>query len=236
MRKRIGIGGFSVSAPLILGIAVLAAGSLMNLAASDLIARLYPDRPVVPDLLFDALPHVPELQYAFDALVAASIAIFLYYLVAAERTRSGYFLFTLGIGYLLRALLALLTPLGKPTGNDSTVGIWLLLGIYHNCMFPSGHTYLTAVIFLMIDRRLTPRLKLAAGLLCIAEMVCLLLARIHYSIDLAGGLMLALLTAHAMSRFKDRFEAPAAGGARASRGAAVRARHRSRAPIRRISS
>ncbi len=85
------------------------------------------------------------------------------------------------------------------------MGIGLLLNIYQHGMFPSGHTYLTAVIFFLIDRTRTPRLKTATGVLCIAEMILLLLSHAHYSIDLVGGLMVAYLVNHWMGRYKDRF-------------------------------
>jgi membrane-associated phospholipid phosphatase len=200
---------------LILGILVLVLSSLFNFLTSELIQYLYPDRPVVPDLLFDVLPYIPSLQYAFDSFVAACIIIMLYYAFAVDRKRAGYYLFTVGIGYLARGILMALTPLGQPTGNNETMGIGLLLNIYQHGMFPSGHTYLTSVIFFLIDRKRTPRLKIAAGILCIAEMVTLLLSHAHYSIDLVGGLMVAFLVHHWMSRYKDRFlETPPAGAAR----------------------
>lgn len=200
---------------LILGILVLVLSSLFNFLTSELIQYLYPDRPVVPDLLFDVLPYIPALQFAFDSFVAASIISMLYYAFAVDRKRSGYYLFTVGIGYLARGILMALTPLGQPAGNNETMGIGLLLNIYQHGMFPSGHTYLTAVIFFLIDRKRTPRLKIAAGILCIAEMVTLLLSHAHYSIDLVGGLMVAFLVHHWMSRYKDRFlETSPAGAAR----------------------
>lgn len=213
MKKRITIGRISIPVTLIVGLLVLVASSLFNFVTSELIQHRYPDRPVVPDLLFDLLPYVPWLQYAFDTIVAACIISMLYYAFAVDPRRSGYYFFTVGIGYLARAILMALTPLGQPTGNDETMGIGLLLNIYQHGMFPSGHTYLTAVIFFLIERSKTPRLKAAVGILVVAEMICLLLSHAHYSIDLVGGLMTAYLTNHWMSRFKDRFlAAPAADG------------------------
>ena len=151
---------------LILGLLVLVASSLFNFVTSELIQYLYPDLPVVPDLLFDIFPYVPWLQYVFDSFVAASIIMMVYYAFGVDRKRSGYYFFTVGIGYLARAILMALTPLGQPVGNNETMGIGLLLNIYQHGMFPSGHTYLTAVIFFLIDRERAPRLKIATGILC----------------------------------------------------------------------
>ena len=205
MKRSITIGRITVPVSLILGLLVLVASSLFNFVTSELIQYLYPDRPVVPDLLFDALPFIPALQYTFDMFVGATIIMMVYYAFWADRKRSGYYFFTVGIGYLARAILMALTPLGQPTGNNETMGIGLLLNIYQHGMFPSGHTYLTAVIFLLIDRERKPGLKIAAGIMCICEMITLLLSHAHYSIDLVGGLMVAYFTEHWMSRYKDRF-------------------------------
>ena len=205
MKKNITIGRVSIPVSLILGLLVLVASSMFNFVTSELIHFLYPDRPVVPDLLFDIFPFVPWLQYAFDSFVGASIVMMLYFSLRVDWKHSGYYFFTIGIGYLARGILQALTPLGQPAGNNETMGIGLLLNIYQHGMFPSGHTYLTAVIFLLIDRRRKPGLKIAAGIMCICEMITLLLSHAHYSIDLVGGLMVAYFTEHWMSRFKDRF-------------------------------
>jgi membrane-associated phospholipid phosphatase len=215
MKRRITIGRLSIPVSLILGLLVLVASSLFNFVTSELIQYLYPNRPVVPDLLFDILPYVLWLQYVFDSFVAASIITMVYYAFGVDPKRSGYYFFTVGIGYLARAILMALTPLGQPVGNNETMGIGLLLNIYQHGMFPSGHTYLTAVIYFLIDRKRTPRLKTVTGILCTAEMIMLLLSHAHYSIDLVGGLMVAFITQHLMSRYKDRFlETPPVGAAR----------------------
>jgi membrane-associated phospholipid phosphatase len=215
MKRSITIGRLSIPVSLILGLLVLVASSLFNFVTSELIQFLYPDRPVVPDLLFDIFPYVPWLQYVFDSFVAASIIMMVYYAFGVDPKRSGYYFFTVGIGYLARAILMALTPLGQPVGNNETMGIGLLLNIYQHGMFPSGHTYLTAVIFFLVDRERAPGLKIATGILCALEMICLLLSHAHYSIDLVGGLMVAYLTKHLMERYRDRFlESPTGGKGR----------------------
>jgi membrane-associated phospholipid phosphatase len=219
VKKNITIGRVVIPLTLVLGLLMLVASSLFNFVTSELIQYLYPDRPVVPDLLFDILPFVPWLQYVFDSFVAAAIIMMLYYAFGVDWQHSGYYFFTVGAGYLARAILMALTPLGQPVGTNETMGIGLALNIYQHGMFPSGHTYLTAVIWFLIDRRRTPGLKTAAGIMCGLEMVTLLLSHAHYSIDLVGGLMVAYLTELWMRRLRDRFLVvlPAAGGRRAAR-------------------
>ncbi len=118
----------------------------------------------------------------------------LVYAFGIDWKRSGYYLFAVGSRLPGPRDPQALTPLGQPVGNKETMGIGLLLNIYQHGMFPSGHTCLTAVIFFLIDRDRTPRLKIATGILCVIEMVCLLLSHAHYSIDLVGGLMVAFIT------------------------------------------
>jgi membrane-associated phospholipid phosphatase len=206
VKKDITIGRVVVPLSLVVGLLMLVASSLSNFATSELIRYLYPDRPVVPDLLFSILPFVPWLQYVFDSFVAASIVMMIYFAFGVDGKHSGYYFFTVGIGYLARAILMALTPLGQPTGNNETMGIGLALNIYQHGMFPSGHTYLTAVIWFLIDRKRKPGLKTAAGIMCGLEMVTLLLSHAHYSIDLVGGLMVAYLTELWMRRFRERFK------------------------------
>lgn len=189
---------------LIVSILALAASSTFNTLMSELVQRLYPDRPIVPDLLFDLLPFVPWLEFATDPIVAASIVIVLYVAFAVDRKRAAYYFFAVAAGYVGRGIMAVMTPLGRPTGNLDTYGLGALLAIYQHGMFPSGHAYLAAVIYYLIDRGLAPRLKTAAGILAIAEIATTLLSHGHYSIDLVGGVMLAYLTYHVMNRYRDR--------------------------------
>lgn len=189
----------------ILGILALAASSTFNTLMSELVQHLYPDRPIVPDLLFDVLPFVPWLEFATDPIVAASIVIILYVAFAVDRKRTAYYFFAVAAGYVGRGIMAIMTPLGRPTGNLDTYGLGALLTVYQHGMFPSGHAYLAAVIYFLIDRAVAPRLKMATGILAIAEIVTTLLSHGHYSIDLVGGVMLAYLTHVLMSRYRDRF-------------------------------
>lgn len=205
MKKNITIGRISIPVSLIVGLLVLVASSLFNFVTSELIQYLYPDRPVVPDLLFTILPFVPWLQYVFDTILAASIIMMLVYAFRIDWKHSGYYLFVVGVGYLVRAILMALTPLGQPGGNNETMGIGLLLNIYQHGMFPSGHTCLAATIYFLMDRARAPRMKTAAGILVIAEMVCLLLSHAHYSIDIVGALMVAYLIVLWLKRYKESF-------------------------------
>jgi membrane-associated phospholipid phosphatase len=205
VKRIIVIGRRAIPVPLILGILALVASSYFNTLMSDLIHYLYPDRPIVPDLLFDILPFIPALEFATDPIVIASVIIMLYVALAADRKRAAYYFFAVAAGYVCRGILIILTPLGRPTGNLDRYGIGVFLRIYQHGLFPSGHAYLAAVIYFLIDRAISPRLKTAAGVLCIFEILTALLSHGHYSIDLVGGVMLAYLIYVLMNRHKDRF-------------------------------
>ena len=154
---------------------------------SELIQRLYPDRPIVPDLLFTLLPDIPVLAYVTDPIMIAAIVLLFWYIFRHDLGHLPFYVFTVGIAYVCRAPLTILTPLGRPTGNLDSYGVSVLVNLKQHGMFPSGHTMLAAAIYFLIDGRRHPGFKRAAGLLCLAEMITLILSRGHYSIDIVGG-------------------------------------------------
>jgi membrane-associated phospholipid phosphatase len=186
-------------------IAVLVGASLWCFALSELIQRLYPDRPVVPDLLFTLLPDVPVLAFVTDPIMIAAIVLLFWYIFRHDRRHLPYYVFTVGIAYVFRGLLMILTPLGRPTGNLDSYGVSIVVNLKQHGMFPSGHTMLAAAIYLLIDGKRHPGFKWATGLLCLAEIVTLILSRGHYSIDIAGGTMLSFIVVGWLARSKERF-------------------------------
>jgi membrane-associated phospholipid phosphatase len=186
-------------------IAVLVGASLWCFALSELIQRLYPDRPVVPDLLFTLLPDVPVLAFVTDPIMIAAIVLLFWYIFRHDRRHLPYYVFTVGIAYVFRGLLMILTPLGRPTGNLDSYGVSVVVNLKQHGMFPSGHTMLAAAIYLLIDGKRHPGFKWATGLLCLAEMVTLILSRGHYAIDIAGGAMLSFIVVGWLARSKERF-------------------------------
>jgi membrane-associated phospholipid phosphatase len=205
----------------ILSIAFLVVCSVMCFAVSDLIQRLYPDRPIVPDYLFDILPPVPWMAYLTDPIILVAIALILAYACSVGRGRFPYYFFVVGATYLLRGPMMLLTPLGRPTGNLSSYGVFEMFDAKQHGMFPSGHVLLTSIIFLLLARDAEPRQGRAAsekghsrahpwytwlaGALLALETVTLLLSHGHYSIDLIGGYLTAYLVIGWTGRFRKHF-------------------------------
>jgi membrane-associated phospholipid phosphatase len=98
-----------------------------------------------------------------------------------------------------------LTPLGRPTGNHDSYGIFEFTGILQHGMFPSGHQMLATLAWLLVDGTEHPRLKSAAGAIVLLEGLALLLSRGHYSIDVVGGSLVAWFIFERLSRYRDRF-------------------------------
>ena len=205
--KRTGLTlGRALGRPRTLGsMAVLAGAGVFCFAVSELIQRLYPQRPVVPDLLFTLLPEVPFLAFVTDPIMAAAIVLVLVYAFTRGRRHLPHFFFSVGIAYLARGVLMALTPLGRPTGNLDSYGIFRVISLKQHGMFPSGHITLAAAVYFLIDGKGHPGYKTAMGLLGLAEIVTLILSRGHYSIDIAGGIMVGYLTVHLLAGLKERF-------------------------------
>jgi len=190
----------------LMSIGLLAIAVIACFIASELIQTLYPDRPIVPDLLFDLLPNIPFLAYITDPIMAAAIVLIVYYACNQGRRHMGFYFFTVGILYMLRAPLMILTPLGRPTGNLDSFGIFEIFGLKQHGMFPSGHVALAALFYFLIDGKRHSGFKWAMAMLGVAEIVTLILSRGHYSIDIIGGVMQAFIVITVMSRYKERFK------------------------------
>ena len=186
-----------------IGLLVLAATACFM--ASELIQYLYPDRPIVPDLLFDLLPNIPFLAYLTDPIMAAALGLIIYYAFNQGRCHMGFYFFTVGIMYVLRGPLMILTPMGRPTGNLDSYGIFEIFELKQHGMFPSGHVMLVAIFFFMIDGKRHSGFKWAMAILGMAEIFTLVLSRGHYSIDIVGGVMQAFIVITVMSQYKERF-------------------------------
>lgn len=184
-----------------IGLTVLS--QIINPLVSESIQRLYPDRPIVPDFLFTILPDIAWMQYLTDPIMMVSIVTIFIYMLSYHRDKIPYYFCMNAFVYFGRAALMILTPLGRPTGNLSSYGIFEVINLKQHGMFPSGHAGLAAIIFLMIDRETAPVYKWIAGIMCVLEVVTLILSRGHYSIDIVGGIMLSYIIYVLMERKKD---------------------------------
>jgi len=154
-------------------------------AASRFIVTRFPDRPTAPDLAYELLPHVPEGSYVTLVAIGALVLLFAAYVIRHEAERIPAHITAVALLYLLRAGMTVLTPLAHARN-----GSLLPFPFFENGLFPSGHTALSVLLILSIDRKDAPRLHHTGTALLAVMIVSMLLSRGHYSIDIAGGALL----------------------------------------------
>jgi membrane-associated phospholipid phosphatase len=184
-----------------LSLVLIAIATLLNAAGSVFIQANFPDRPMVPDLLFELLPYIPGTQDMTDILNVLGVTLVFGYFVAVDRIRIPYAVSAFAITEILRAFMIVLTPIGGPLGNVVNYG---LTSIHQHGQIPSGHTLVVALGYMLVDGKKAPLLKLVLFLAVIGEVVCLLLSHGHYSIDIVAGLLIAYFGFHELERYKDR--------------------------------
>lgn len=179
----------------------LVAAVIFQTITSWLIQVNFPDRQPIQDTLFSVLPYWPWTQNWSDiANIFSAILLGMY--VFPKRVQKLPFIFTvIGLGYLLRGVFIYLNPFGGPLGNIAEYG---LTNIHQYGQFPSGHTMITVLIYLMIDRLEEPRLKWLALISILVEVAALLLSHGHYSIDIVGGFLVGYFAYHVLRPVEDK--------------------------------
>lgn len=171
---------------LLVSLVLLGVSGAASLGGNRLIIHGFADRPTPRDLLFELLPYVSEIRYLSAAALVAAFALFGYHALRMVPVELPEYVAIFALMYLLRAGLMVLTPLASAHGEGPFVFALIQYG-----MFPSGHFAAAVLLARMTDRSRAPGLKLALTLLAVAEGASLILAHGHYSIDLAGGFLLA---------------------------------------------
>ncbi len=188
----------------ILSFLVLLGLGIINPIFSSKIQWVYPDRPMVSDIFITLIQEIPWLKYISALAMLILIGIFIIYFFNYKRRNVPYAFYSITIVYLLRGLLMLLTPMGRPTGNLASYGILEVFDVKQHGMFPSGHIALSSIIFLLIDKKDSQSLKTAAGVLLILQTIFLIISRGHYSIDIVGGFMTAYFVFIFMEKRKEQ--------------------------------
>ena len=206
----------------------LGVGSLCLLVAliaarstSSWIATRFPDRPTPPDLMFEILPHSPKAGYIADLALVAALALLIVYAFRGNQREIPVMMALIGIMEFSRALLNVLTPLGRPLKpgeyygigtelehvfmnvfgpfegslpGNALHGITVSQGMMHVTQhgeFPSGHMAFVFLCMLLVDKKKAPRIRAAMVVLVVAECVALLVSHQHYAIDVVGGFLLS---------------------------------------------
>lgn len=178
-----------------LSVVLLIVSIIANNLASRFIHFFFPERLPAHDLIFTLTPTLLWTQYISDPLLLVSLGAFL--VMIFRRVKRGHqilirqVIFSAGAVLSLRAIMEILTPLQRMETFNQPYGIFQV--IQHG-LFPSGHTAISFLIYLYAQK-LKPKKKwlMFFSFQLIAQIVVLLLSRGHYSIDIAGGLMIAYI-------------------------------------------
>lgn len=170
----------------------LCAGGLI-LLSDYLIKTYFPYRPILDDVAFRLLPHLPWLSKWADGIVVLGL-VSLVFLSKFKLERVSNILFAFAIMGSIRALLNLVTPIGDPTGDVEIYGFlerYPLVG-----MFPSGHTA-SLVLARYLAKSWFPNSAWLHffSVLIVAEIFALLTTHGHYTIDIVGGVVLGIFAA-----------------------------------------
>lgn len=174
---------------LLKGVLVATIGVLVTLTSDTLIRMYFPDRLILSDFLFTIIPNVPILSYLADGIITFSFLLVGFVLSERKLNRIAEFAFSIGIMMTLRGLLNFVTPLGDPSGDHEIYGFLErkpLLG-----MFPSGHiASLNLQYWLIRHWKAGKYWQWLFIVFIVLESIALLSTRGHYSIDIAGGILL----------------------------------------------
>ncbi|GAB4161582.1 MAG: hypothetical protein Fur003_4890 [Candidatus Dojkabacteria bacterium] len=191
-----------------IGVIFFISGVVITRLFDRLIILFFPLRPQPDDLLFRLLPYSILAGYIFDLCSMFGTLLVSSYIFIKKPEKVPKFMTTIGVLYIVRSFITILTPLANSSGLGVNTGLFGLLQqgapadstAYLAGMFPSGHTALATFMYLTIDKKDKLYKRIMLILLCV-ELLTALLTRAHYSIDLVGGLMLALMITPYMDRF-----------------------------------
>lgn len=169
-------------------LAALAAALLLNQRLGAAASALGAGGPRAADTVLARLPVLdarPVFLWGFAAFVVLAAA----YALARERERLAFIAWSYAALIAVRSLCIVLTPLRAPAGSLWVAGdpLYEALGRYltfENDLFFSSHTALPFLAALVFRER---RAKLAFLGVSFALAAAVLLARLHYSIDVAAA-------------------------------------------------
>jgi hypothetical protein len=180
-------------------VAVIAGKQLNSFSQTYLYHRFQggSDLPGLPDLILDHLPYW-DIDYVYDIFMLIASAIFTVYVVHKRHyDKIPYYLLLGGTFQILRAVFIILTPLGNPPLFDGTSGLFNGFAKYELGMYPSGHTGIVFLFFLLTKNRYYKIMFFICILIIIAAFF---FARGHYSIDVLSGIIFA----YAIKAFGDK--------------------------------
>nr|WP_319401290.1 hypothetical protein [uncultured Carboxylicivirga sp.] len=154
--------------------------------------------PVLSDLILDNLPYW-DVDYLYDIFSLVSVFVFgIYVIHKREYKKVPYFLLLCGIFHMVRGVFIVLTPFGNPPMFDGTQGMFNGFSKYELGVYPSGHTGIAYMYFILAKDKYYRAVLLFSVLMIIAS---LFLSRGHYSIDILSGIFFAF----AIKAYADKY-------------------------------
>lgn len=144
--------------------------------------------PILSDLILNNIPYW-DIDFLYDIFSIFSLLVLIVFIIHKRKYNSiPYFLLLSGIFQIVRGLFIVLTPFGNPMGFDGTEGPFngftdIELGVY-----PSGHTGIAFLYYLLVKEKPYRYLLLFSVLVII---FALFLSRGHYTIDVVSGIFFA---------------------------------------------
>lgn len=184
------------------GLAALWASLLANYHAGRYASELGGRSVQAQDLLLSVLPVV-DVRFLFTWGFGAFLTLIVFVGLTRERKRLGWICWSFALLILVRSLCIILTPLRSPEGALWIGGDWLYEGVgrfltFKHDLFFSSHTASPFMAFLLARDRWAKAAFLAFSLTLAATV---LLARLHYSIDVAAAFAFTYAVHHANRRF-----------------------------------
>lgn len=184
------------------GISALWLSLLANYYAGRWASEMGSQSVQAEDLLLRVLPVVDArflFTWGFGAFLAAVVSLTLW----RERERMPWIAWSFALLILVRSACIVLTPLRSPDGALWVDGDWLYEGLgryltFKHDLFFSSHTASPFMAFLLFRDR---RIKLAFLAFSLTLALTVLLARMHYSIDVAAAFAFTYAIHHANRRF-----------------------------------
>lgn len=153
--------------------------------------------PVLSDLILDNIPYI-DVDYLYDIFSIVGLLIFTIYIIHLSKFHEvPYYLILIGAFQTTRAIFIILTPFGNPPMFDGTESFFNGFSNYELGVYPSGHTGVSYLYFLMAGKK---EYRVALFMSFLVVIASLFLARGHYSIDILSGIFFA----YAIKAFGDK--------------------------------
>lgn len=173
------------------GVMVLVAGIQLNFVSQTYLHNYMQEGktlPVLSDLILDNLPYW-DVDYLYDIFSLVSLFTFFTWVIHMREYRKvPYFLILCGTFHIVRGVFIVLTPFGNPPMFDGTQGMFNGFSKYELGVYPSGHTGIAYMYFILAKHKHYRAVLLGSVLVIVAA---LFLSRGHYSIDILSGVFFA---------------------------------------------